>query len=723
MDGIKMTKSSPIPLALLLVVTLVLLFAPTNVKAATEICDGIDNDGDGYIDEYNDPVYEESRYVGQGCYGIGTCGFGKVECENFTNEVDCWTNPGGSHDNSSVEICDTFDNDCDGSTDEEFYYDDPVYEESRYVGQGCYGIGTCGFGKVECFNVNTASCWSNPGGTRDNSASETCNALDDDCDGLSDEDFTYQGLNINQTCDGIGKCGLGLVECSGTSTADCSTNPGASADESVDEVCDGNDSDCNGVIDDDGDALCLLPESGLWCEGHDGECMGPDGCFFQPFDCTNNDIEPISICSYTPDGYDWTLDVFTGFVSACDEENDVCTTGTVSITSTCNVSQCGAECDSQNPCSDKCVGDVYNYGGSCESDCSCFYLTEDCNASDVWYDTGEIQWVSTGECTEKEQKEEEYRDYICGGSGCEYSVTDTQWVDTGTSSNKDDGTPCDDGNFCTVNDVCQSGECSCESRDCSDGVGCTVDSCDEETDSCENSVNNALCDDTLFCNGNEFCDALLDCQAGTPPVVDDGVTCTDDSCDEINDVIVNTPNNGNCDNELWCDGSETCDALLDCQAGIAVDCSANNILSIATCTNDPDSIAFTWDWFPGFTSSCDEANDVCTTGTVTLTHTCDIIQCGAECESDGDCNIDDYCYGSCECKPKGDANGDDIVDVKDLVIVAKSMKSCASDYIVGGSCDCLPQRQDKWNPLADLNKDGVICIDDLSLVGRNFGKS
>jgi len=51
------------------------------------------------------------------------------------------------------------------------------------------------------------------------------------------------------------------------------------------------------------------------------------------------------------------------------------------------------------------------------------------------------------------------------------------------------------------------------------------------------------------------------------------VACTDDSCDEVNNVVVNTPNNANCDNGLFCDGAETCDAVLDCQPGAPV-CTA-----------------------------------------------------------------------------------------------------------------------------------------------------
>jgi hypothetical protein len=42
------------------------------------------------------------------------------------------------------------------------------------------------------------------------------------------------------------------------------------------------------------------------------------------------------------------------------------------------------------------------------------------------------------ECQEKEQKEQEYRDYYCSGGACTYSVTNTQWVDTGTTRDKPD---------------------------------------------------------------------------------------------------------------------------------------------------------------------------------------------------------------------------------------------------------------------------------------------
>ena len=103
-------------------------------------------------------------------------------------------------------------------------------------------------------------------------------------------------------------------------------------------------------------------------------------------------------------------------------------------------------------------------------------------------------------------------------------------------------TNCDDAVACTDNDLCVVGVC----------VGTT---------------NDANCDDGEHCNGLETCDTLADCQAGTPPFLDDGVACTVDSCDEIGDVVVHTPFNALCNNGLFCDGTEICDPVLDCQAG------------------------------------------------------------------------------------------------------------------------------------------------------------
>jgi hypothetical protein len=58
-------------------------------------------------------------------------------------------------------------------------------------------------------------------------------------------------------------------------------------------------------------------------------------------------------------------------------------------------------------------------------------------------------------------------------------------------------------------------------------------------------------------------------------------------------------------------------------------------------------------------------------------------------------------------RPAGDVNGDCVVNIIDLVMVASSF----------GTRVGTPG----YNPIADLNNDGVINIVDLSIVGSTFG--
>jgi hypothetical protein len=72
-----------------------------------------------------------------------------------------------------------------------------------------------------------------------------------------------------------------------------------------------------------------------------------------------------------------------------------------------------------------------------------------------------------------------------------------------------------------------------------------------------------LCDDGLFCNGPEVCDAVTDCGAGTAPAVDDGIACTLDSCDEASDAVLHTPDASVCEDADICT-TFVCDPLSGC---------------------------------------------------------------------------------------------------------------------------------------------------------------
>jgi len=68
------------------------------------------------------------------------------------------------------------------------------------------------------------------------------------------------------------------------------------------------------------------------------------------------------------------------------------------------------------------------------------------------------------------------------------------------------------------------------------------------------------CSDGVFCNGPETCVAGA-CAPGTPPVCDDGVACTNDSCDEGAGACANAPDNSLC----TVVSGGTCDRTGGCQ--------------------------------------------------------------------------------------------------------------------------------------------------------------
>jgi beta propeller repeat protein len=128
---------------------------------------------------------------------------------------------------------------------------------------------------------------------------------------------------------------------------------------------------------------------------------------------------------------------------------------------------------------------------------------------------------------------------------------------------------CSDGVFCNGTEQCVGGCCNPGvPPSCDDGIACTTDSCDSETNACVHAPHDSRCDDGKLCNGAETCVVGVGCVQGTRPSCDDGVDCTVDVCGLVGDECTHTPSDARCSNGQFCNGVEWCDARLDCVPGL-----------------------------------------------------------------------------------------------------------------------------------------------------------
>lgn len=174
---------------------------------------------------------------------------------------------------SVTETCDNKDNDCDGSTDEDF--------ASMGLGEACsVGVGECAnSGQKQCkVDGSGLQCSVSPKA----SGPETCDAKDNDCDGNTDEDFV---LGADCTT-GVGICSKpGKTVCKvDKSAAVCDAVAGTPGTES----CNDSDDNCNGTTDegcdDDADGYCdknmAVTGSPKACSKGAGDCNDAEKLVF-----------------------------------------------------------------------------------------------------------------------------------------------------------------------------------------------------------------------------------------------------------------------------------------------------------------------------------------------------------------------------------------------------------------------------------------------------------
>lgn len=159
---------------------------------------------------------------------------------------------------------------------------------------------------------------------------------------------------------------------------------------------------------------------------------------------------------------------------------------------------------------------------------------------------------------------------------------------------KDDGTPCDDNNLCTANDVCASGLCASGiSKDCThlDTV-CTVGVCDVISGNCvsANRVDGTPCDDGASCSINDQCVAGV-C-AGTLNKCEDNNPCTINQCVSPIGCMIQYQYDLNNTCQPGCVDSSSCPEEFICHDGTCINVPTDSMLdirfldyTIENCTN------------------------------------------------------------------------------------------------------------------------------------------
>ena len=226
---------------------------------ATELCDGVDNDCDSDVDEDDaadaDTFYQDSDSDGWGDGGSTTTACeapsGYAEVGRDCNDSDAAVNP------DAAEVCDSVDNDCNGYIDDE----DPGLTDGDtwYIDTDSDGHGVSTYTTTACDQptgyVADADDCDDSDATVSPSGTETCNGVDDDCDGDTDEDDASDVLTWYADSDGdsYGDASVSDVDCEQPSgyvadDTDCddsddSVYPGAR------EALNGLDDDCDSTVD------------------------------------------------------------------------------------------------------------------------------------------------------------------------------------------------------------------------------------------------------------------------------------------------------------------------------------------------------------------------------------------------------------------------------------------------------------------------------------------
>jgi len=290
---------------------------------AAELCDSVDNNCDGEVDEEG-AQDATTWYRDADGDGYGNGDNTRVLCEQPTgyladgadcDDLDAAVNPEG------VESCNGVDDDCDGVVDGETALGvTPWYADTDGDGFGDASVSQMNCEATSGYVADSTDCDDtiaavNPG------AEETCNLVDDDCDGAIDgaDAVGATAWYTDADSDGYGDPGTAQLACLAPSGmiadgTDCddydvAVFPGA------DEYCNGYDDDCDNSVDED-DALNTL----TWYADSDGDSYGDAAVTSQGCNVSLGWVSDATDCDDTNDGvnpgaWDWCDD---GVDNDCD---------------------------------------------------------------------------------------------------------------------------------------------------------------------------------------------------------------------------------------------------------------------------------------------------------------------------------------------------------------------------------------------------------------------
>jgi hypothetical protein len=294
---------------------------------------------------------------------------------------------------------------------------------------------------------------------------------------------------------------------------------------------DPNGSACNDNLFCNGADTC----SGGTCSGHAGSpCNGPDG----DADCAETCDESADDCAANdPNGSACDDGVFCNgadncFAGACTlHAGDPCPgpDGDGDCSEICDE---GADaCSANDPDGASCTDGLFcNGADSCSGGTCSAHVGNPCSGADGDADCSEICDEAANNC----------------------------------NANDPNGSSCTDGIFCNGADTCLAGACTVHpGNPCPgpDGDSNCAESCNELGQNCAlPDLNGSGCNDTLFCNGADTCNAgSCSVHAGNPCPGPDGDNDCSEVCNEgADNCSGNDPNGSFCDNGLGCDGSDSC---------------------------------------------------------------------------------------------------------------------------------------------------------------------